>query len=371
MHRHLCPISVSVALFDPNSFFDGMYHAPIYLGHVRSWTWKGYRRLQFLLNCLPAIGLAFVLGAVRANYHDRKSLEWPTVSGTIMQCEAQYHRGWKVSVSYRYQVNGQPYVGNCVSLWNPNGAGSPAEVNTFVADHPVRSNVIVYYHPQHPEIAVLEPGADEGTNRLGIWCGSIIFALLVYIAWRSNRFFNKLVAWRKANPPKIPATRKREKISAYPHGYVSYEPAEKQKLNCFSCRGDLDQFIGRDDKAYQEWKPDDRVIDAHGREFRLVPRGKKHYDLEPTGQTWTVEKLLDFALADAQLLKKDTDAMRRRVMAVPEENRIPVLLKCIDMGSRSGCVIVILFLVLFFFAVFFGGMWLLKLLEHWTLPHAH
>jgi hypothetical protein len=53
---------------------------------------------------------------------------------------------------------------------------------------------------------------------------------------------------------------------------------------------------------------------------------------------------------------------------VPVENRLPVLMKCVDemaMGSGRGCIALILFLVLFFLAVFFGGMWLLKMLGNW------
>ena len=57
---------------------------------------------------------------------------------------------------------------------------------------------------------------------------------------------------------------------------------------------------------------------------------KTRYHLEPTGQTWTAEQLLDVVVADARLLKRDTDALRRRVTDVPGEKRIPVLMKCID-----------------------------------------
>lgn len=335
-----------------------------------SWTWKAYRRLQLLLNCLPLLGLAFVLHGVRANYRDRQSLHWPTVSGTVMQCEARYRRGkyggWEVNISYRYQVNDRYYVDNRVSLWNPKGGGPRADVNTFVANNPPRSTVTVYYDPRHPQNAVLEPGADEATNRLGIWCGSIIFVCSLPLVWRVNRFFNKLVAWRKANPPKTIPSHRDEKPHALAHAFASYEPARKRKLNCLRDKDALDQFLGDDDKALQAWTPDDRIIDAKGLEYRLVPTpDKTRYHLEPTGQTWTAEKLLDVVVADARLLNKDTDALRRRVTDVPQEKRIPVLMKCIDdlpAGPRWAIAGLILFLVLFFLAVFFGAAVLLGLL---------
>jgi hypothetical protein len=146
---------------------------------------------------------------VRANYRDRQSLQWPAVSGAVMQSEAQQYRhgksgGWEANISYRYQVDERRYVGTRISLWDPKGRRrTKYEVNTFAANNPARSTVTVYYDPQHPENAVLEPGADEQTNRIGIWCGGIIFACSIYLTWRINRFFNKLVSWRKANPPKI------------------------------------------------------------------------------------------------------------------------------------------------------------------------
>jgi len=185
-----------------------------------SWNWKAYRRLQLLLNGLPLLGLAIVLYSLRANYRDRQSLQWPSVAGTVMQSEAQQYRhgkygGWEVNISYRYQVNEQRYVGNRISLWDPKGhRRTKYESNTFVANNPARSTVTVCYDPQHPENAVLEPGADEETNRIGIWCGSIIFACGVYLTWRINRFFNKLVAWRKANPPRLFPSHRHEKREA-------------------------------------------------------------------------------------------------------------------------------------------------------------
>jgi hypothetical protein len=343
-----------------------------------SWTWKGYRRLQILLNCLPLLGLAIILQSVLTIYHDRQSLQWPAASGTVTHCEARFrhgkHSGWEVNISYRFQANGQYYTNNRISLANPNGGGPKPEVNTFVANHPARSTVTVYFDPQHPQTAVLEPGAEEELNRVRIWSGGIIFVGLVFIVLYINRFFNKLVAWRKANPPKTHPSHRPEEPQALPHAFASYEPALTRKLNCIPDKDALDQFLGDDeDKALQAWTPDDRIIDSKGQEYRLVPStNKTRYDLEPTGQTWTAEKLLDVAVADARLLKRDTDALRRQVTSVPEEKRIPVLMKCIDdlpAGPTWVIAGLILFLVLFFFAVLFGGMSLYNLFEKWRVSH--
>lgn len=175
-----------------------------------------------------------------------------------------------------------------------------------------------------------------------------------------------------ANPPKIAA--RTERIGSLPHGFVSWEPGCTRKLNCFESRNELDGFLGHDDgKPLQDWKPDDRIIDAMGQEYRLVPNtDKTRYDIEATGETWTWERLLDAAASDAQLLKKDPGALRRRVTDVPVENRIPVLMQCVDelpAGPFWAVAGLILFLVLFFFAMFFGCMWLYNLFEKWRVGH--
>jgi hypothetical protein len=217
-------------------------------------------------------------------------------------------------------------------------------------------------------------GIRDNYNRIAIWCGGIMFVVMAPLVFLANRFLNKLVAWRKANPPKM---RKRERIAAYPHGFVAYEPGCEQKLKCFANRDDLDQFIGHDGKALQDWKPDDRVIDAKGQEYRVVPSGKRRYDIEPTGERWNWERLLEIAMADAKLVKKDPDEIRRRVTDAPVERRLPVLMKCIDeqaLGSSPSwpaVVVLILFLVLFFFVVFFGFWWVLALIgKVWMAFHS-
>lgn len=213
---------------------------------------------------------------------------------------------------------------------------------------------------------MLEPGADEKRNLALMGLGGLLMASFGLLTLRTNNFFNRMIAWRKANPPKMPA-RPKEKVGSLPHGFVSFEPGCKRKLNCFECRDELDQFLGdEDDKALQAWKPDDRIIDVKGQEYRLVPNtNKTRYDMEPTSEIWTWEKLLDVAVADARLLKKDTDALRRCVTDAPVEERIPVLMKCIEdqsSGPRWAIAALILFLVAFFFAVFFGVPLLFALL---------
>ncbi|HWW00822.1 MAG TPA: hypothetical protein VNZ64_14085 [Candidatus Acidoferrum sp.] len=196
-----------------------------------------------------------------------------------------------------------------------------------------------------------------------IWAGAIIFPLSGWLIFRARPFFAYIIPAKKAQEAK------RKVLSAYPHGFLSCEPACGPKLKCYRSKQDLFDILGtKDGEKLQDWKPDDRVIDSIGREYRLVPQpNKKSYDIEPTGETWSSEKLLALAEADARLLKKDADALRARVESAPTDKRIPVLMKAVDEmapGSIWTVVAVGLFSLLFFFAVYFGLTkvipWLLK-----------
>jgi hypothetical protein len=145
-------------------------------------TWSSYYSLQFLRIFFALLALGLLLYALYANHRDRPSLLWPKATGTVTQCsEVSHSRGHSsVDITYIYEVNGQRYSGNTIALWSPDFRdGRPVE--TFVAAHPARSTVDVYYELEHPENAVLIPGPDENRNRVSLWGGSI--ALVLGIIW--------------------------------------------------------------------------------------------------------------------------------------------------------------------------------------------
>ena len=282
-----------------------------------------------------------------------------------MQSEWQYHGGkhsyYDVNFTYSYMVDDKRYLGHQIRLWDPRFQGAKATVKAFVMDNHRGAQVDVHYDPQQPANAVLFPGADEGRNKVSIWCGSIIFIMSVFLSFRVQPKLAKLIAQKKAEEAKAASMPKPkpEKISGLPHGFVTYEPECKRKLNCFTNKEELYEVIGHDDEALQEWKPEDRVIDSAGKEYRLVKGpGKNRYDIEPTGETWSCEKLLDVAVTDARLLKQDEDALRRSVGNATTDRRMAVLMKCIDdlpAGPKWAIIGLIAFLILFFVGVFFAA----------------
>jgi hypothetical protein len=301
-------------------------------------------------------GPLIIFDGVHSNQRDRPSLQWPEVSGKLMQCDLGYRSGTHssyhyVTATYTYIVNGTRHVEHQIALWSPDlSRGNATE---FAAAHPAPSSVDVYYDPQNPANAVLIPGADDAGNRFLIIDGSVLIALGIIVVLMLPQ---KLARYQAEKKQEKTAPHKPARPASLPHGFASYEPGSKRKLNVFPDKDALLQVLGYDDgKPLQEWQPEDRIIDAAGREYRLrKDPEKKYYDLDPTGETWSYERLLSMAEADSKLLKKDPEAMRHRLDGVPETERMAVVMKSIDelpVGPRWVLVGFVLFLILFFVAV--------------------
>ncbi len=77
-------------------------------------------------------------------------------------------------VSYEYTVNGQTYQGN--RFWPEKLQISHADkIQSTIAEYPVGSQVIVYYNPQNPADAYLQPLKGSAPNQMMIM--AMIFAL--------------------------------------------------------------------------------------------------------------------------------------------------------------------------------------------------
>jgi hypothetical protein len=169
----------------------------------------------------------------------------------------------------------------------------------------------------------------------------------------------------------VAAKLKPAKSNLSAHPFLTWSPGSKRKLDCLPDKDCLLEVLGHDGEKVTDWQPDDRAIDSTGRVFRIVPDAtRKRYDLEPTGETWTWQKLLDLACQDAALLKRDTKEIRNRVESVPESDRIVAVMQSVDALPGAPVFVWIgvgLFLLLFFLVVMFAAgsimMWLQKVIR--------
>jgi hypothetical protein len=139
-------------------------------------------------NSLPsfALGGMLLLFGGFDRHLSVSSRDWPVTSGTITQSYVRTKHDSLLGrslekgamITYRYTVAGRTYNGGPASFGRM--SGSNAEI---VRRYPLGSVVEVHYDPEHPDLAVLEPGAGRGPNLL-ILLG---IGLVGYGLWRGLR----------------------------------------------------------------------------------------------------------------------------------------------------------------------------------------
>ncbi len=108
----------------------------------------------------------------------QESQTWPTATGTIQASEVTsfFQKGktkYSPSVSYTYDVNGRSLTSNLI--WASGGDTSTvkSQQQDVVDKYPVGSTVKVFYDPENPEFAILEPGITS-TNYIVLGAGGAI-----------------------------------------------------------------------------------------------------------------------------------------------------------------------------------------------------
>lgn len=147
-----------------------------------------------LSGCLSALGVLFVFGLVGAGLSywgwtilqdARASSSWPTSEGVVTSSEVDHSTdaeggdSYSPEIDYQYQVDGQSLTNNQIKF-GENSYNSRRTAEEIAANYPVGRQVIVYYDPEQPDKAVLEPGVSSGSYIvLSIGVVFILVALLV------------------------------------------------------------------------------------------------------------------------------------------------------------------------------------------------
>ena len=112
------------------------------------------------------LGINEIVGGIR-------STNWPSVEGTITESyvETVAHsssgsshasRTFHAAITYTYRIDGVAYEGTRVAFGEL-GREDPAFAQAIVERYPVEQVVDVYYNPNRPNEALLEPGRQGGT----------------------------------------------------------------------------------------------------------------------------------------------------------------------------------------------------------------
>ncbi|MCK0123859.1 DUF3592 domain-containing protein [Gelidibacter sp. F2691] len=104
------------------------------------------------------VATPFLIKSVRNFYLTTKSRQWPKISGTITQVSGF---GLKHKVHYEYTVNSSTFKGQRVCFTNNNSRHYKSAVE-FEKKYTKNQIINVFYHPNNPAQAVLEPGRTDG-----------------------------------------------------------------------------------------------------------------------------------------------------------------------------------------------------------------
>ncbi len=155
-------------------------------------------RLRQRLWTTPSLFLLFVgivllaLGTVLSDLpHAVASPRWPRTDGLVTTSEVRAtgtstdNEGYCPSVSYSYLVDGKLYTSDNVELMFLCSRTHPAA--QVVQRYPAGKRVDVYYDPQDPAFAVLEPGIPDNDVFLlvlivaSISAGALLFAFALLV----------------------------------------------------------------------------------------------------------------------------------------------------------------------------------------------
>ncbi len=95
------------------------------------------------------------------------SKNWPAVPGTITVSQVAISTDddgttYSADVQFKYVVNDRWYTADTVNF-GEYGSGNRSRAEKIVARYPPGSQVTVYYNPDNPGTAVLEPGVTWGS----------------------------------------------------------------------------------------------------------------------------------------------------------------------------------------------------------------
>lgn len=142
------------------------------------------KRLSNLVGALIAI-VALLVVFVREMQEFPRSLNWPTVQGTVITSNVltDGEGGLSLVFEYSYVVDGVSYTNDRATFFQYVTMSGDRQINQFVSENPVRSQVNVLYDPGDPTKAVIMRTIPLeqiwSPILLGVCLGSVlIFAVL-------------------------------------------------------------------------------------------------------------------------------------------------------------------------------------------------
>ena len=140
---------------------------------------------------IVGIGVLTAYGTVRMRLKTAQAHKWPTVTGTIVSSELESKtedhsrkpiRTYGAAIRYAYEVDGKAYESDQIQLGGTSETSQPGEFERMVARYPEGMRVTVYYDPDDPATATIEPGALGGIFNMAMVAGGAILVGGIIVA---------------------------------------------------------------------------------------------------------------------------------------------------------------------------------------------
>jgi hypothetical protein len=171
------------------------------MGHMRPETARRFTKWMFIV--LLSMGLLIVYGGLSSYLRGKKMLRWPTAIGTIKTSEilgddksveeavkaqeeatVQTSIWYEANIMYAYEVDGKQYEFNRITQMDI-GDTDTYRATLTIRKYTVGMEVNVFYNPDNPAEAILEPaGGVDGVAGAIMGGITILLSLLPYIGWR-------------------------------------------------------------------------------------------------------------------------------------------------------------------------------------------
>lgn len=146
-------------------------------------------KLQIVGLILMVIMLPLFIYAAHIWNLAHQSKFWPKANGVI-EIVHGFIGSKRVLLEYRYEVNGIAYDHHRIFFTTSNDYPLKRAIQ-FKKEYHQGQEVIVFYHPKKPKMAVLQPGRKDGVL-VSLFIG-IVFFIFGYIAFFDQYLFIEII----------------------------------------------------------------------------------------------------------------------------------------------------------------------------------
>jgi len=114
----------------------------------------------------------------------RASERWPQTEGLIIESRTTSNCILcRPTINYHYDVKGQSFVGSNITAGSQNYYNR-GEAVSKIRSYAIGSTLAVYYDPNNPSIACLEPGVQDSFAYLYLVFAGCLMSAGLYLFWR-------------------------------------------------------------------------------------------------------------------------------------------------------------------------------------------